>query len=112
MVAPTKQGVEIKMTNDMIKRLEQYSKDGHIEFLANLKKSNIMEMRFNRGEVIIVEVIEEDAGSDENDRKYVVKILYVINPSDITSPYHKPGSSRWVRTYDLKRVGHYNKEVA
>jgi len=79
---------------------------GTEDFFKNLKTSNIMEMSFNKGEIIIVEVLcEDERVSNPEDIKYVVKILYVINESNPNSPYHKPGTERWVRVYDLKKVG-------
>lgn len=89
---------------DLTDALEQYTRDADAEFFANLKKSDIMEMSFSYGEIIIVRVLEEDLSSTEDDIKYVVEILHVIDPvSD--SPYHKVGQRRWVRAYDLKRCG-------
>jgi len=96
--------------NEMLKNIEANVKAGEAEFFKNLKTSNIMEMSFNKGEIIIVEVIcEDERVSNPEDIKYVVKILYVINESNPNSPYHKPGTERWVRIYDLKKVGTFLK---
>ncbi|NOQ37606.1 hypothetical protein GQ472_01835 [archaeon] len=90
---------------DLTDALERYTVEATREFLENLKKSDIMEMSFNHGEIIIVRVLEEDLGSTPDDMKYVVEVLYVIRSEGVTNESHKVGDRRWVRVYNLKRCG-------
>lgn len=94
---------------DLTDALEQYTREANAEFFENLQKSDIMEMSFNHGEIIIVRVLEEDLGSTPDDIKYVVEILHIVRYGRATVGTHEVGQKRWVRVYQLKTCGSIRK---
>lgn len=95
----------------LLPMLKRYTKSANAEFEDEFKRTKIFEMSFNHGEVFVVKVLGEAKESTKGDKKMdVVVIARKGKPANFITGRdwtYNVGDTRWVRTYDLKKVGYY-----